>query len=75
MTRFNQLSAALALALPLLSTAVLAQSTAAPAATDMSSPIRVSINEIKTQAKIVELDKANRFAVIRTPIYRCARSG
>jgi len=67
MTRFNQLSAALALALPLLSTAVLAQSTAAPAATDMSSPIRVSINEIKTQAKIVELDKANRFAVIRTP--------
>ena len=70
MTRLNQLSATLALALPLLSAPVFAQTTTAaptaPAAV-VDAPIRVSINEIKTQAKVVELDTANRLATIRTP--------
>lgn len=70
MTRLNQLSATLALALPLLSSPVFAQSAAPAAAVTtpaVASPIRVNINEVKTQAKIVELDMANRLAVLRTP--------
>jgi hypothetical protein len=59
----NQLTIALALTLPLLGSPVFAQSST-PA---VASPIHVNINEIKTQAKVVELDVANRIAVIRTP--------
>lgn len=67
MTRLIPIAVALALSLPLAVHANdNAKHHAKPAATD-NMPVDVSIAELKTEAKIVELDKQNRTAVLRTP--------
>jgi len=70
MTRLIHIAAALSFALPL---AVSAndhnKSMPKPAAASSQvSPVDVSVTEIKTEAKIVELDKQNRIVVFRTPM-------
>lgn len=71
MTRLINIAVALTLALPMAAYANNAandtanKTTQAAAVQDM--PVDVSVREIRTQAKIVELDKQNRTAVLRTP--------
>lgn len=65
MTRLISLAVALTLALPLAAHANDAKPVAAVGS--QNSPVDFAVEEIKTEAKIVELDRQNRIAVLRTP--------
>jgi hypothetical protein len=69
MTRLITIAVALAFALPLVANANdTSKGISKSAAATRDMPIDVSVTEIKTEAKIVELDKHNRTAVLRTPM-------
>jgi hypothetical protein len=70
MTRLISIAVALTLALPLAAHANdnAKSKTKSAAAITENMPVDVSVTEIKTEAKIVELDKQNRTAVLRTPM-------
>lgn len=70
MTRLITIAVALAFALPVTANANDAAkntSKSAAAAATQNLPADFSVTEIKTEAKIVELDRQNRIAVLRTP--------
>jgi len=66
MTRLINIAVALTFALPLAANANDAAKSAAAVASQ-NSPVDFAVEEIKTEAKIVELDRLNRIAVLRTP--------
>lgn len=70
MTRLIRIVAALSFSLPVaVSANDHTKSMPKPAAASSQvSPVDVSVTEIKTEAKIVELDKQNRIVVFRTPM-------
>lgn len=67
MTRLINITAALALALPLAVHANNAEKNVTHSTVAHEMPVDVSVRELKTEAKIVELDKQSRIAVLRTP--------
>lgn len=68
MTRLINVAVALAFALPLAASANDVTKNMSKPAAAQNSPVDFSVTEIKTEAKIVELDMHNRTAVLRTPM-------